>query len=291
MLESHIQFSEVLYFTPTSLEKAGGFWPIRLGRNVAKPPYNEGPRYVNHYSLHFILEGSGTFVQDNCTYSLVKGDLFCLFPRISHQYFTDKENLLKMIWIAFDGKQALPILNRIGIRPYSPHLPAVMNEEIVNLLHTLFAFFQQPGNDNQDFVRQSEFFKLFHTLLGSLPGGQNNDHNDFVSWLDKGLEYMNMHYTEGITVEEAAKYVGVDRTHFSKRFQKRYGVSPSEYLKSLLMKEAGQMVKETNYSFTEIAFSVGFPDLYSFSKAYKKYYGVSPTESRHSYLQSVEGLP
>jgi AraC-like DNA-binding protein len=226
------------------------------------------------------LEGSGTFVAGDQVYTLNKGDLFCLFPKISHQYYTDKNNLLKMVWIAFDGKLALSILNRIGLRPYSPHAPAFMNEETAKQLDNLFVYFQQPGDDNQDFLRHSVFFKLFHTLLTLLPDGQSVDRNDPVSWLEKGLEYMEMHYTEGITVEGAAKYVGVDRTHFSKRFQKKFGMSPSEYLKSLVMKEAGQMVKETNYSFTEIAYSVGFPDLYSFSKAFKKYYGESPTISR-----------
>jgi AraC-like DNA-binding protein len=278
-----MQFSEVVYFTPTSLEKAGGFWPIRLGRNIAKPQYHEGPRYVAYYSLHFVLEGSGTFVEDDHVCKLNKGDLFCLFPNISHQYYTDKNNPLKMVWIAFDGKQALPILNRIGLRPYSPHLPAFMNEEAAKQLDNLFVYFQQPDDDNQDVLRHSIFFKLFHTLLTLLPEEQSDEGNDPVSWLERGLEYMEMHYTEGITVGGAAKYVGVDRTHFSKRFQKRFGISPSDHLKSLIMNEAGQMVKQTNYSFTEIAYSVGFPDLYSFSKAFKKYYGESPTISRKGF--------
>jgi AraC-like DNA-binding protein len=79
---------------------------------------------------------------------------------------------------------------------------------------------------------------------------------------------MKMHYSYGITVDEAAKFAGVDRTHFSKRFRK-FGISPGEYIKSLIMKEAGQMLLETNFSVSEIAYSLGFSNLYSFSKAYK----------------------
>jgi transcriptional regulator GlxA family with amidase domain len=65
-----------------------------------------------------------------------------------------------------------------------------------------------------------------------------------------------------------------------------YKVTPGEYLKSLVMREAEQMVKNTDYSFGEIAYTVGFSSLYSFSKAYKNYYGVSPTESRISHAKS-----
>jgi AraC-like DNA-binding protein len=96
---------------------------------------------------------------------------------------------------------------------------------------------------------------------------------------------MKMHFTEGITVTEAAEHAGVERTHFSKLFLRKFGVSPKEYLESLVMKEAERMVGESSYSISEIALSVGFPDLYSFSKAFKRNYGISPTVFRESRKQ------
>jgi AraC-like DNA-binding protein len=286
MREKYNQFSDVVFFRPTEFEKSGGFWPIRIGRCEVKPHFHEGPKYVNHYSLHFVLEGSGTFLQGNRVLTLGKGDLFCLFPNISLQYSTSKDNLLQLVWIAFNGKQALSLLDRFGLRPNSPHLPAYMNNEAVNRLEQVMLVFKQPGNSTRDILRHSVFFKLFDDLLALHPSDARIHRNDPSPWLDKGLDYMKMHCTEGITVEEVAKYVGIDRSYFSKRFQKKFKVTPGEYLKSLVMREAEQLVKNTDYSFGEIAYTVGFSTLYSFSKAYKKYYGVSPTESRISHAKS-----
>jgi AraC-like DNA-binding protein len=183
-------------------------------------------------------------MQDNRVLTLNKGGLFCLFPNnISLQYSTDKENLLQLIWIACNGKQTLLLLNRFGLWPNSPHFPAFLNSDAVKRLEQVLVCFKQPDNSTRDILRQSVFFKLFDDLLALHPSDLNVNRNDPAPWLDKGLDYMKMHCTEGITVEEVAKYVGVDRSYFSKRFQKKFQLTPGEYLKSLVMKEAEQMVK------------------------------------------------
>jgi AraC-like DNA-binding protein len=46
------------------------------------------------------------------------------------------------------------------------------------------------------------------------------------------------------------------------------------------MKSAGKMLGESDFSVTEIALSLGYPDLYTFTKAFRKYYGSSPSVFR-----------
>lgn len=123
------------------------------------------------------------------------------------------------------------------------------------------------------------FYSIFEELSGAniQPSAQDNR---TVSWLQKGKEYLEIHYVEGITVERAAEFVGVDRTHYTKQFRKAYGVTPIQYIQQLRMKEAKQLIEQTNYTMTEIAQSVGYPDLFTFSKAFKKMVGVSPKEYR-----------
>jgi AraC-like DNA-binding protein len=281
MNELNNQFMKVYNFTPTPLEKAGGFLPIRIGRNQAKPNYHMGPkRTITSYSLHFVTEGAGVFQQENRTFPLRKGDLFCLFPNIDHQYYTDPQNRLSMFWIGFLGKQAIPLLNRIGLRPGSPHLPAIINEEVIHKLDRLFTSVRRPSGEPQDLIRVTLLFDLFQTLSALVPDKRRNAEDNAESWLKRGMDYLEMHFMEGISVDEAAKYVGVDRSHFSKLFRQKYGISPRQHLQQLAMKEAVRMVGKTECSISEIALSVGFGDVYAFSKAFKKFHGVSPTHFR-----------
>lgn len=276
MFEESCEFAERYFFTPTALERVGGLWPIRLGRNVAKPNYHIGPRYVPYYSLHFVVDGCGVFQQEDDTYDLAKGDIFCIYPKRKHQYFTDPKKPLQMIWVALDGKQVIPILNRIGLRPYASRLQSVMDEGILQLLEELFRHNGQQGHDDEDLAKLIILYRLFQKLATVNMDKDNDDNEEAFPWLKRGQEFLQMHFTEGITIEEAAHNAGVNRTYFSKKFHKQFGVSPVKYLQSLRMNEAVRMLKETELKLTEIALSVGFPDLYSFSKAFKKHYQVSP---------------
>ncbi|WP_186446148.1 AraC family transcriptional regulator [Paenibacillus cremeus] len=275
MLEESCEYAERYFFTPTALEKAGGLWLVRLGRNIAKPNYHIGPRYVPYYSLHFVIDGYGVFQQEDATYDLAKGDVFCIFPKRKHQYFTDANKPLRMIWVALDGKQLIPLLNRIGLRPSSSFLPSVMNEEIVQLLEELFRHNGQH-DPYEDLGKLTMLYRLFQALAAVHTDKDDGGEEETFPWLKRGQQFLQMHFMEGITIEEAAHNAGVNRTYFSKKFHEHYGMSPVKYLQSLRMNEAVRMLKETELKLTEIALSVGFPDLYSFSKAFKKQYQVSP---------------
>ena len=93
---------------------------IRAGQNRAKQNYHIGPRIIPYFSIHCILNGSGTYIDEGTHYPIQAGDLFCLYANQTHLYYTDQSNPLGMVWIAFDGRQALSMLNLIGITEIIP---------------------------------------------------------------------------------------------------------------------------------------------------------------------------
>ncbi|GAA3401502.1 AraC family transcriptional regulator [Paenibacillus hodogayensis] len=287
MQDEPMEYAERYFFTPTVLDKSNAVWPIRLGRNAAKPHYRIGPRTTTYYSLHFVLEGTGTFVQDNKSYALSPNDLFCLFPNRSHEYFTSAKHPLQMAWIAFDGKKALSILERLRISPASPYSQNAIRPEVRELLDVFFGLIQSRGRKASDLAKLSVLYNVFEALSHPDAGLENEPGEHSGSWLQKGADYLEMHYAEGITIEKVASFVGVDRAYFSRRFNAAYGTSPIKYLQSLKMKAALKMLEDTTCTLTEIALSVGYPDLFSFSKAFKKHFDRSPGEFR----RSVHGEP
>lgn len=282
MQENHHEFTEHYFFTPTFIERSGAVWPVRFGRNIAKPHYHVGPKVTTYYSLHFVLEGSGMFIQDQQTYPLLKNDIFCLFPKKTLEYYTDKHNPLQMVWVAFSGKLAINILERIGLRPDSPHVSGAVRPVIIDILNDFFKFVRDNQQNNSDFGRLAFFYKLFETISETtFPIDQKKKTEGAADWLQEGIDYLQMHFAEGISVVQVSAHVGVERTYFSKKFQETYGVSPIKYIQQLKMNRAKQMMQDTDYTLTEIARSVGYPDLFSFSKAFKKHFAESPTQFRN----------
>jgi AraC-like DNA-binding protein len=277
MSEDNQEFLELCLFTPSAFEKSGAAWPIRLGHNIAKPNYHIGPRTTPYYYLIFVLEGQGTFHQNHQTFKLGKNDVFCLFPQVIHEYFTLSDALLHKVFLAFDGKQAVRLLEKIGLSLSNPHAAGILTPQVIQLMWDFFSLVNSDADS--DLGRLILFHRIFDQLSASVRSPVAGDHRN-ISWLQKGHEYMEIHYAEGITVGRVASLVGVDRTYFTKQFRKAYGITPVQFIQDLKMKEAQLLLEQTTYTLSEIAHSVGYPDLFSFSKAFKKRLGASPTRFR-----------
>lgn len=53
-----------------------------------------------------------------------------------------------------------------------------------------------------------------------------------------------------------------------------------KYLQQIRMDKARKLLMDTNASITEIALSLGYPNLYSFTRAFKLYFKESPVTLR-----------
>ncbi|MCF7753193.1 AraC family transcriptional regulator [Paenibacillus xylanexedens] len=279
MKEDHHEFLELIFFTPSEFEKAGGAWPIRIGRNIAKTNYHIGPRTTPYNYLLFVLEGEGTFIQNGQRHTLRARDAFCLFPHVTHEYWTDPKDTLQKIFIAFDGAHAAELLSRIGLTPDSPHRSGVLTPETASAMRSFMEDVRKPQDGASDLGRLTRFLTLFDRIARS-PATKGLQPDSATPWLQKGKEYMDIHFAGGISVEGVSAHAGVDRTHFAKQFRKAYGLSPVQYIQQLKMNQAKRLLVQTPLSLTEVAHSVGYPDLFSFSKAFKKQVGLPPNRYR-----------
>lgn len=281
MKEYSHEFADQWFYTPSPFEKSGGIWPIRSGRNEAKSHYKIGPRFITYYSLHFVLKGEGEFSQGHFKKTLKAGDLFCLYPKQTHQYRTNPNNRLHMFWLAFDGRQAQTLLHRIGISEQSPYVSDLISEDVKSTIDNLSSKFSRVRS-SEELERISLIYQLFHYLFIRANERSLVKKVTESNWVQKSKEYMDMHYAEGISVADVAKFVNLHRSYFTNSFAEKTGSGPLQYLLSLKMKRATEMLKSTDFTVTEIALSVGYSDLYSFSRAFKSYFGMSPKQYRES---------
>jgi AraC family transcriptional regulator, arabinose operon regulatory protein len=85
-----------------------------------------------------------------------------------------------------------------------------------------------------------------------------------------------------ITVSSLAREVGLSRSHFTRRFQRITGKSPSQYLIQRRVDHASHLILHSNSSFEEIADILGYSDVYFFSRQFKNVTGFPPGHMRHS---------
>jgi signal transduction histidine kinase/ligand-binding sensor domain-containing protein/DNA-binding response OmpR family regulator len=70
--------------------------------------------------------------------------------------------------------------------------------------------------------------------------------------------------------------MGLSRTVFYKRMKEITGETPHEFINTIQMKKAALLLKNTNYTISEVSIICGFNDTNYFSKIFKKYFGQTP---------------
>ncbi|CAG7607499.1 HTH-type transcriptional activator Btr [Paenibacillus solanacearum] len=277
MKEYRHEFADYIYIAASAFQQLAGLIPVRAGCNRAKANYYVGPRVIECYSLHFVLEGSVTLSQGGRRVVLGKGDLFCLHPNRSYTYWvTDPSSAspLRMCWLAFEGSQAAALTERIGMTDAQPYRHSVLTSELESLLMQMMSS-MRLSRDGDDLMLQACLYQMFWQLTARRDA--NGASAKKKDWLDACVQHIHAHYMEGISVADVVQVAGVHRSHLYSEFQRMFGISPQRYLIKLRLGKAEELLRQSAYSVTEIALSLGYPDLYSFSRAFYNYYGVSPS--------------
>lgn len=84
-----------------------------------------------------------------------------------------------------------------------------------------------------------------------------------------------------LNIELFAESMGYGRTTFYKKVKKVLGTTPNEYIRSVRMNKAADLLRnELTLSVAEVGYKVGMDDPYYFSKLFKNFFGVSPSKYR-----------
>lgn len=87
--------------------------------------------------------------------------------------------------------------------------------------------------------------------------------------------FIDEHFDEAIDVKCIAERAFFSKFHFIRLFRKVYGKTPHEYLSSVRLERAKQLLAK-NLSVTEVCFMVGFQSVGSFAALFKRQVGKTP---------------
>ena len=99
--------------------------------------------------------------------------------------------------------------------------------------------------------------------------------------MEKLLAFLDEHIADAdMKVDDMADAVCLGRSVFYGKLKSIVGMSPVDFLRHLRIQQAEELVTKSGYSFSQIAYQVGFSDPKYFSKCFKKETGMTPTEYR-----------
>jgi AraC family transcriptional regulator len=105
-------------------------------------------------------------------------------------------------------------------------------------------------------------------------------------WLQKTVDILHENFTESLTLNDLADFVGVHPTHLARVFRQFEKCTIGDYIRRIRIENARQKIIGSKESLVEIALNTGFSDQTHFNRTFKKVTGMTPTEFRRIFRQS-----
>lgn len=119
---------------------------------------------------------------------------------------------------------------------------------------------------------------IFDTLAMYVDEFRGKREDNGNTYILRVKEYVEKHYQEPILIRDLSDYVHVSPNYLGKIFYLNTGEYLKDYINSVKMEKAKELLLTRRYPVSEVADMVGMEDQRYFSKLFKKHCGVSPKE-------------
>ncbi|MGN0435101.1 MAG: AraC family transcriptional regulator [Wujia sp.] len=99
------------------------------------------------------------------------------------------------------------------------------------------------------------------------------------------LDYIYQHINDRITVKELANNLSISENYLSRLFKKEMGISVSEYILSLKIEKACNLLQFSEYSIADIASYLSFASQSHFIQVFQKIMGQTPKKYRQTHFR------
>ena len=108
----------------------------------------------------------------------------------------------------------------------------------------------------------------------------HSSQRNYAERFEAVFDYLDRHFAEDLTLEDAAAVAGFSKFHFSRTFKQLSGCNFYEYLCHRRIKTSETLLMKPVLSISQIALQSGFSSVSTFNRTFKKLKGCTPTQYR-----------
>lgn len=270
------------------------------------PHHGEGQLHGHAFhELVIILGGSGRHATTNEAYRIERGDVFLISGDTQHCYA--EPNRLSLVNILFFPKVLrLPLADLRRLPGYhvlflvEPKLRRQhgfrgrlrLNTKQLAETSQLITRIEEEIAKRKPGYRTMASVHLMHLICYlSRCYSSGEDSPDERPWLRLGevLSHIENNYAKSISVEQLAEIACMSESSLMRSFHKVTGKSPIDYVISVRVSRAGELLLRTDMNITEVAYACGFTDSNYFSRQFRRLRDCSPREYRQRRTQMLDG--
>ena len=260
---------------------------------------NCAAHYHEYLEILYVISSSVTVKVNKHEYEVNSGDMLILIPGDVHSMKTkkgsryiclqsDTDFLFSSTLTNSDLHYIMPftLANNTEARLFKASV--IDSTSIPKKLYDIFTEYSERKNFYKLAIRgnMSEIALYVFRHWDSLADKKvdtSNSREICPQKLEKVIDHINIHYDQDLTAEEMAVLAGMSYSYFSRFFKSSLGVSFSEYLNAIRIKNAEKLLIRSELSIAEVAAAVGFSNASYFIAQFKKQLHITPKKYKNNF--------
>lgn len=262
--------SYMYFYTPSQTAKGLLYYPIAVGEFYCNGDYIvKRDRYDSILAI-YVLDGSITLQQDENTFTAGTDELLLVDCYKPHKYFADTN--AHTLWVHFDGNYSKLWFDEIKAKKGQKIKCTRQTAEcILNVIDCI-----QCNQSEYDISK--ELYAMLCNISNENSARQESTRS---LQIETAKKFIISNYDKNISINDIANNAHISVSYFSKIFKEATGFSPYDYLLTVRLDKAKEMLQQTDASVESIAYKTGFNSASNFIYFFKKETGISPLRFRN----------
>ena len=235
----------------------------------------ENGRILHEFQINYITSGEGVLETKTGNYPVKEGSVIIVFPGMWHRYQPSRAGWTEH-YVGFNGTFANQLFQHEFFAGRNPICQIGFNERLLQNFHELFNLVDMEKAGYQQICSGLVVY-ILSTII-SIKKNENFEGKQIEHTIQKACLIIRENIDKNMNIEKLALDLNIDYSIFRKMFKAYTGISPGQYHLSLRIRQAKDLLINTNLSIKEISYRLGFESIFYFSRVFKSKTGINPTE-------------
>ncbi len=231
------------------------------------------PHWHDYFELEIVLAGEGEHIYNNTKYMLSRGSIYLMSYYDFHELSAQED--MQILKLQFNENVLQKQLNDFLFLSHNRFCCSVDENEILHIIK-LFDILKREESRGGLFSEILIKNLIAEIIITVIRNSSQNGNTVIPSLLQSAVAYIRNNFREPLSLEQIAKHCNVTPNYLGVQFTKKMGISFSDYLNTVRLRYACNLLDSTDLTVKEIAFASGYNSVEYFGYIFKKMLGTSP---------------
>lgn len=280
-----------------SLMEASSFIPVIVKgiERIHDMDWSMEPSRHQFFEMVYMKKGQAVFEISGQPAPIGPNDIIIIKPNQPHKFIVKSQSGCEFIVLSFkftnqthedySGASLEDFLNFVSGKESGPFISLKVSQknEIITLLNRILKEREEP-EIGSEFLSSLLIMELFVLISRALKMEWQNSIKGkspkLKEMIQASVAYIHNNFERDISLGDISRFVFLSSSYFTRAFKEEMGISPINYLLTMRVERARELLCSTGARIGDIALSVGFSNQQRFNEIFKKHTQMTPLQFR-----------